>query len=1378
MQLRILSLSMGCVLLVACPEIIVPNNVGSTVDVDVSTDLAGGDVSGVDNGAPDVEVDAGQACTADSECDDGDPCTEDKCSTTNQCAHFAAEDVCSIDGACHTAGTIPSINACKVCDPTQNAADWSDVDCDDGNACTANECDANNGCENPVDDAAACDDGQACSSDDRCFAGACVGTCTCTADIDCANSQVGACERPACVASVCEGVPDDSTNGNTCDDGDACTQSDACVAGACAGGPAVDCDDGEVCTADSCNVVAGCQNVPTEGLCNDGDECTGNDACAGGVCLGQATGGVCDDGNPCTDDTCDSVAGCTYTSNTAACDDGNACTNAGICSAGSCETGPFIDCDDNNDCTLNGCNPSTGCDNAADPAATSCDDGDECTDNDTCVNGSCDGLGGLDCDDSDPCTIDSCTLESGCVNTPHTDACDDGDVCTTGETCATGTCEGGEAMVCDDSNPCTSDSCDPSAGCVYTDNTMACDDGDACTQGDACSGGTCGAGSPIDCDDGEVCTDDSCDALTGCVHFDNAASCDDGDACTTADACFGGGCVGGAALNCDDSNNCTDDTCNTASGCINSPNTAPCDDGNGCTTTDQCSGGSCVGSGGQNCDDGNPCTTDSCTPGTGCTYANNTASCEDGNACTTGDQCAAGSCVGGGPLTCNDGNVCTNDSCIPGSGCQFTNNTASCSDGNACTTSDACSGGSCAGGPAPNCNDGNVCTNDSCNPGSGCVNSNNTVGCNDSNACTNNDKCSGGSCSGSAISCNDGNVCTSDTCSTASGCVNSNNSIPCNDSDSCTTGDSCSGGSCSGTPLNCDDAELCTDDYCTNGTCFHDDLANLAPCGTGGQCIFGECACFTGETMVMTATGARPISEVRAGDQVLSTDQDTKRTALQVVREVEKKWASELTTLTLDDGSSFTATPNHYLWVQGTAWVKAGDVRSGDAFRNETGESVVVTTVRTFVPETSVPVFNLIVEDTKTYHVGSAGVLAHTCDFTLNVADEALRSRVMNDVPNGANVAGPGTDEAMVLFNAQTGQLVMADTGSGAQKALPCVPLAKWSRKVGVKDDHLLVLDTERRTLVLVPLQELRDVHRGELGCVDGGNRGITVPLPTNQRPFDALLAGDRVFVSYFDSGANHVEMFEWTVENSGPGLRHARSWQLASTGTPLGLSGMAFDGTTLYVAGAAYTCGGPGCTERFAPPHLFAVEVDASGAVFADLQPANMNAVGVFRHPVSGHTFALLGGDHVDGYSSIQPITAGVLGEELGVGGDAALGEKAFPIGDEHALLLQMSGDHVFLLHVPTGVIQARWEFDGTRFAALGSKAWDLDTRRQADFQDVIADGNGGYVLVDSKSEQLVRVMIDVTAAQPTISVVERVPLQQGNTSAGTPAWGVWLDR
>ncbi len=371
-------------------------------------------------------------------------------------------------------------------------------------------------------------------------------------------------------------------------------------------------------------------------------------------------------------------------------------------------------------------------------------------------------------------------------------------------------------VVCDDNNPCTTDTCDPTTGCVYTNNTAVCDDNNACTSGDVCSGGTC-QGTAINCDDNNACTTDSCNTATGCVNTNNTNACNDNNNCTTGDTCAGGVCVGTAVIcssnqfcdpadgtckactsdsQCNDNNVCTTDTC-VSGACVNTNNTAACNDNNACTTNDVCSGGVCSGTA-MNCDDNVACTTDSCSNGV-CSHTPNNASCDDNDACTT-DTCNTSTGCVHTPLSCDDNNVCTTDSCDSATGCVHTNNTGPCDDNNACTSGDTCSESTCLPGTPVVCATGPACDT--------------AIGCN--------------LCGDAATRCNDNNSCTTDTCVADTGaCVNTPNTIACDDGNPCTTGDICSNGACQpGTSaLNCDDGNACTDDSCNSATgCVHTDI--------------------------------------------------------------------------------------------------------------------------------------------------------------------------------------------------------------------------------------------------------------------------------------------------------------------------------------------------------------------------------------------------------------------------------------------------------------------------------------------------------------------------------------------------------------------------
>ena len=195
-------------------------------------------------------------------------------------------------------------------------------------------------------------------------------------------------------------------------------------------------------------------------------------------------------------------------------------------------------------------------------------------------------LGVCVCDDGDLCTDDTCDPSTGCVFTDNSDRCDDSDVCTD-DSCdpIIGCVNTDNSARCDDSDVCTDDSCDPVIGCVNTDNSARCDDSDVCTD-DSCDPvtGCVNTDNSTRCDDNDVCTDDSCDPVAGCVNTDNSARCDDSDVCTD-DSCDPiDGCVNSDnSARCDDENVCTDDTCDPVDGCVNTDNSDRCDDGDTCT---------------------------------------------------------------------------------------------------------------------------------------------------------------------------------------------------------------------------------------------------------------------------------------------------------------------------------------------------------------------------------------------------------------------------------------------------------------------------------------------------------------------------------------------------------------------------------------------------------------------------------------------------------------------------------------------------------------------------------------------------------------------------------------------------------------------------
>ena len=149
------------------------------------------------------------------------------------------------------------------------------------------------------------------------------------------------------------------------------------------------------------------------------------------------------------------------------------------------------DCDDANPCTKNVCS-NKRCVNTLHPEGTVCDDGLSCFVDDKCSKeGKCSGAA-KDCDDKNPCTVDSCSESSGCLNKPgkEGETCDDGSKCTSETKCVGGSCVGKDA--CDDGKPCTRGQCDETNGTckqVNVQRYVQCGGGNSCYAGNCVSQG-------------------------------------------------------------------------------------------------------------------------------------------------------------------------------------------------------------------------------------------------------------------------------------------------------------------------------------------------------------------------------------------------------------------------------------------------------------------------------------------------------------------------------------------------------------------------------------------------------------------------------------------------------------------------------------------------------------------------------------------------------------------------------------------------------------------------------------------------------------------------------------------------------------------------
>jgi len=169
---------------------------GSTFEISLA---AFPDTAIADSGANPIAWESGPVCTLtisgecsdSSQCNDGNPCTDDVC-TAGTCTHPANTASCDDGNPC-TTGDICGGGVC---------AGGAPVVCDDGNPCTDDVCNpANGACEAVNNDTNSCTDGDACTPVDVCVAGACVpGT-----PINCNDGDI--CTTDSCSAGSCQHAP-------------------------------------------------------------------------------------------------------------------------------------------------------------------------------------------------------------------------------------------------------------------------------------------------------------------------------------------------------------------------------------------------------------------------------------------------------------------------------------------------------------------------------------------------------------------------------------------------------------------------------------------------------------------------------------------------------------------------------------------------------------------------------------------------------------------------------------------------------------------------------------------------------------------------------------------------------------------------------------------------------------------------------------------------------------------------------------------------------------------------------------------------------------------------------------------------------------------
>lgn len=150
----------------------------------------------------------------------------------------------------------------------------------------------------------------------------------------------------------------------------------------------------------------------------------------------------------------------------------------------------------------------------------------------------------------------------------------------------------------------------------------------------------------------------------------------------------------------------------------------------------------------------------------------------------------------------------------------------------------------------------------------------------------------------------------------------------------------------------------------------------LGELGGAGRAASRLCNCFPAGTTVETDQGAKPIEDVEVGDRVWAKDLDTGTPELRRVTGLFDKPTDELIDLDVG-GIELQVTPDHPLWVEGTGWTEAGDLKAGDRLADRQGGGSVVRSVDRHPASTRV--YNFQVEGDEDYYVTGAQLLVHNC---------------------------------------------------------------------------------------------------------------------------------------------------------------------------------------------------------------------------------------------------------------------------------------------------------------------------------------------------------------------------------------------------------------
>ncbi len=140
------------------------------------------------------------------------------------------------------------------------------------------------------------------------------------------------------------------------------------------------------------------------------------------------------------------------------------------------------------------------------------------------------------------------------------------------------------------------------------------------------------------------------------------------------------------------------------------------------------------------------------------------------------------------------------------------------------------------------------------------------------------------------------------------------------------------------------------------------------------KCVNGRC--FTGDTLVCTRDGYKPIKKIQKGDEVYSRNAETGETGFKEVEEVFCTTTHTIYHLWINGKEDIKTTAYHPVYIEGQGWVTAINLREGDAIETVDGIACITKIVKERHEE-PVPVYNFHVKDWASYFVGKVRSYVH-----------------------------------------------------------------------------------------------------------------------------------------------------------------------------------------------------------------------------------------------------------------------------------------------------------------------------------------------------------------------------------------------------------------